>query len=324
MHGTIFGLFHVILTSDPKHTKYQFNCLKLMKNLSTNFPLFSRNFSLNLNGQRVSLHEPIVMGIINTTPDSFYQASRLPDPVEAVRVGREMMDQGALILDVGAASSRPGAEMISEEEEISRLTPVVEALRNELPGCFLSIDTWRSGVVRRMHQGFRIDMVNDISSGQWDPAIFSTIADLGLPYVIMHMQGSPASMQDHPRYEHVVDDLLQFFGERVHKLRKMGVNDIIIDPGFGFGKTPEQNYRLLHDLDTFRILELPLMVGISRKSMIYSALNSSPENALNGTTAAHMAALLNGANLLRVHDVKPAVETVKIFQQIVNSRLQSV
>ncbi len=295
-----------------------------MNNLSTNFPLFSRDFSLNLNGTKVSLNEPMVMGIINTTPDSFYHGSRLPDPSEAVRVGREMIEQGAGILDVGAISSRPGAETVPEEEEVNRLIPVVQALRNELPGSFLSIDTWRSGVVRTLHRQFRIDMVNDISAGRWDPAMFSTIADLGLPYIIMHMQGSPADMQENPQYEHVVDDLLQFFGERVHKLRKMGVNDIIIDPGFGFGKTMEQNFRLLRDLDAFRILELPLMAGISRKSMIYNTLNCSPEDALNGSTAAHMVALINGARLLRVHDVKPAVEAVKIFQQIVNSRLQSV
>jgi dihydropteroate synthase len=228
------------------------------------------------------------------------------------------------MLDVGAVSSRPGAAEISEEEEVNRLSPVMEALRNEFPDCFISIDTWRSGVVRKIHHKFRVDIVNDITAGRNDPAIFNVVADLGLPYIMMHMQGSPVNMQEDPSYEHVVDDLLQFFGEKVHKLRKMGVNDIIIDPGFGFGKTLDQNYKLLLHLDSFRILELPILVGISRKSMIYKSLNCNPEEALYGTTAAHMAALMKGANILRVHDVKAAAETVKIFQQIVNSRLQAV
>ena len=295
-----------------------------MKNLSTTFPLFSREFSLNLNGRRVTFNEPLVMGIINVTPDSFYRGSRFPEPGEAVKVAKEMLDQGARMLDVGAVSSRPGAEEITEEEEISRLAPLIGILRKEIPECVISVDTWRSGVVRKMHQQFRIDLVNDISAGLRDPDIFSTVADLGLPYIMMHMRGTPTTMQDDPRYHHVVDDLLQFFGERIYLLRKMGVNDIVVDPGFGFGKTLEQNYRLLLELDSFRVLELPIMVGISRKSMIYKLLNCEPEDALNGTTAAHMAALLKGANLLRVHDVKAAVETVKIFQQVVDSRTHSV
>jgi dihydropteroate synthase len=295
-----------------------------MKNLSTTFPLFSSEFSLNLNGRRVSFDGPLVMGIINATPDSFYGGSRFPEPAEAVRVAREMLGQGAGMVDVGAVSSRPGAREITEEEEISRLAPLIGAIRQEIPECVISVDTWRSRVVRKMHQQFRIDLVNDISAGQRDPDIFSTVADLGLPYIMMHMRGTPATMQDDPMYDFVVDDLLQFFGERLYLLRKAGVNDIVADPGFGFGKTLEQNYRLLLELDSFRILELPIMVGISRKSMIYKPLNCGPEDALNGTTAAHMAALLKGANLLRVHDVKAAVETVKIFQQVVNSRIRSI
>ncbi len=167
-------------------------------------------------------------------------------------------------------------------------------------------------------------MINDISAGELDPDMFSTIAELGVPYVLMHMQGTPDQMQDAPEYKEIVDDLLQFFGKRVHKLRKLGVNDIVIDPGFGFGKTIEQNYKLLEALDSFQMLELPLMVGISRKSMIYKTLELDPSEALNGTTASHMAALLKGASLLRVHDVKPAVETVKIFQQIVDSRTHGI
>lgn len=295
-----------------------------MKNFSTSGALFSRNLSLNLNGNILDLSTPRVMGIINATPDSFYEGSRLPDPGQAVQVAREMLRQGADILDVGAVSSRPGAEEISEEDELNRLSPVLEALRNQIPECVISVDTWRSGVASVVHERFGIDMINDISAGQLDPAMFSTVAKKGLSYVMMHMQGTPPSMQEAPQYDNVVDHLLQFFGERVHKLRKLGVNDIVIDPGFGFGKRLDQNYKILLNLDAFQVLELPLMVGISRKSMIYKTLESDPELSLNGTTAAHMAALLKGANLLRVHDVEAAVETVKIFQQIVNSHTQSV
>jgi dihydropteroate synthase len=180
----------------------------------------------------------------------------------------------------------------------------------------MSVDTWRSGVARFVADRFGIQLINDISAGRLDPEMFPVMAQLGIPYVIMHMQGTPASMQDDPVYNHVVDDVLQFFAERVYQLRKLGLNDIVIDPGFGFGKTLDQNYQLLKQLDLFRILELPLLVGISRKSMIYSLLDCEPDQALNGTTAAHMAALMQGANLLRVHDVAAAKETVKIFMQI--------
>ena len=295
-----------------------------MKNFSTTGTLFSRNLSLNLNARILDLSTPRIMGIINATPDSFYQGRRLPEPFRAVEMAREMFDQGADMVDVGAVSSRPGAEEISETEELNRLSPVIDALRNELPESTISVDTWRSGVAKEIHQRFGIDMVNDISAGQLDPAMFRTMAELGIPYVMMHMQGIPENMQDEPVYQNLVDDLLQFFGERIYKLRKLGLNDIVVDPGFGFGKTLEQNYDLLLELGSFRMLELPLMVGISRKSMIYKVLDSDPQQALNGTTAAHMAALLNGASILRVHDVKAAVETVKIFQQIVNSASGSV
>lgn len=264
----------------------------------------------------MNLSTPRVMGILNTTPDSFYDGSRVPEPGQAVEKAREMIEQGADILDVGAVSSRPGSEEISEKEELERLSPVLEALRNMFPEFPISIDTWRSGVARTIRERFGIHMINDISAGTLDPDMFATMAQLGIPYVMMHMQGTPPTMQDDPAYENVVDDLLQFFAERVYRLRKLGLNDIIIDPGFGFGKTLEQNYKLLGEFDSFQMLELPLMAGISRKSMIYKVLESEPDQALNGTTAAHMALLLKGANLLRVHDVAAAKETVKIFQQI--------
>ncbi len=305
--------------SFAKLTKYRLNNRVLSNNFSTSATLFSRNLSLNLGGRIADLSTPVVMGIINVTPDSFFSGSRLSEPSHAVQAAREMLDQGALIIDVGAVSSRPGAGEIPPEEELKRLTPVVEAIRTELPECAISVDTWRSGVAKAMVQRFRIDMINDISAGQMDPEMFASMAELNIPYVIMHMKGVPSNMQNTPQYRNVVDDILQFFGERVHKLRKLGINDIVIDPGFGFGKTLEQNYQLLHGLDAFRILELPLMVGVSRKSMIYNALGIEPGQALNGTTAAHMAALMGGANILRVHDVREAMETVKIFLQIVKN-----
>jgi len=295
-----------------------------MKNFSTSGPLFSRNLSLNLKGRILDLSLPKVMGIINATPDSFYDGSRLPEPHQAVETARQMINQGAAILDVGAVSTRPGAEEVSEEEELNRLSPVLEALRNEFPDFPISIDTWRSGIAKTTHQRYRVDMINDISAGQLDPNMFPTLSKLQLPYVMMHMQGTPDTMQENPDYGDVSDELLQFFAERVHQLRKLGLNDILIDPGFGFGKTLEQNYKLLLNLEAFQMLELPIMVGISRKSMIYRVLELNPDEALNGTTAAHMAALLKGASLLRVHDVKAAVETVKIFLQIVESRARKV
>jgi len=287
-----------------------------MKNFSTSTPLFSKNLSLNLGGRIMNLSTPRIMGIINATPDSFYHESRAASPELAVEKAREMIDQGADILDLGAVSSRPGAEEISESEELDRLSPTLEALRNNFPEFPLSVDTCRSGVARSVKERFGIHMINDISAGNLDPAMFSTMAELGIPYIMMHMQGTPATMQEEPAYDHLVDELLHFFAERVYKLRKLGLNDIIIDPGFGFGKTLEQNYELLREFNSFQMLELPIMAGISRKSMIYKLLGTGPELALNGTTAAHMAALLKGANLLRVHDVAAAKETVKIFQQI--------
>jgi dihydropteroate synthase len=287
-----------------------------MKNFSTSAPLFSRNLSLNLGGTIMDLSTPRVMGIINATPDSFYDGSRVPEPAQAVQKARDMIQQGADILDVGAVSTRPGAKEISETEELERLTPVLEALRQEFPDFPISVDTWRSVVARAVCDRFGIQVINDISAGTFDPDMFSTMAGLGVPYIIMHMQGSPADMQDAPAYENVVDELLQFFAERIYKLRNLGLNDIVIDPGFGFGKTLEQNYTLLGKFEAFRMLELPLMAGISRKSMIYKLLDTEPDGALIGTTAAHMALLLKGASLLRVHDVQAAVETVKIFRQI--------
>lgn len=287
-----------------------------MKNFSTSDPLFSRNLSLNLGGTIMDLSTPRVMGILNLTPDSFYEGNRVPEPAMAIEMAREMIEQGADILDVGAVSSRPGAHEITEAEEMERLSPVMEALRGTYPDFPISVDTWRANVARAVTERFGVQMINDISAGSLDPEMFSTMARLGIPYIIMHMKGTPENMQDDPVYENVVDELLQFFAERVYKLNLLGLNDIVIDPGFGFGKNIDQNYELLAHFDSFQMLELPLMAGVSRKSMIYKLLESNPDTALNGTTAAHMALLQKGARLLRVHDVRAAVETIKIFQQI--------
>lgn len=264
----------------------------------------------------MDLSSPRIMGILNATPDSFYHGSRVPEAGQAVERARQMIEQGADMLDVGAVSSRPGAADMTEAEELERLIPVLEALREQFPEFPISVDTWRSGVARRVTERFGIQLINDISAGTLDPDMFPLMAQLGIPYIIMHMQGTPANMQEDPVYRHVVDDLLQYFAEKVYSLKNLGLNDIVIDPGFGFGKTLEQNYLLLKKLDSFRMFELPLLVGISRKSMIYNLLECNPDQALNGTTAAHMVALLQGANLLRVHDVAAAKETVKIFRQI--------
>jgi dihydropteroate synthase len=215
-------------------------------------------------------------------------------------------------------STRPGAEEIPEEEEIRRLSPVLEALRRELPDIPISLDTWRSGVAKAMHERHGIHMINDISAGELDPGMFSTVARLGIPYIMMHMQGTPADMQEAPSYRHVTDDIVQYFAERIFRLRKQGIADILVDPGFGFGKTMEQNYQLLRELDAFAMLELPVLVGLSRKSMLYRALDVDAAQALNATTAAHMAALMGGASILRVHDVAAARECVEIFRRIVH------
>jgi len=264
------------------------------------------------------------MGIINITDDSFYEGSRYNDPQSIVRGARKMVNEGVDIIDAGAFSSRPGATPISEEEEFDRLHMALYALRNEFPELVISVDTYRASIAETMVKEYKVDIINDISGGEMDPEMIKTIGKLKVPYIIMHMKGTPENMQKEPEYDNIVDEILRFFGSKVSTLVKEGVNDIIVDPGFGFGKTLEHNYTLLNHLDSFRMLELPIMVGISRKSMIYKILDVHPEESLNGTTAVHMAALLKGANILRVHDVKPAKETVKIFDEIVKGGKQTL
>lgn len=287
-----------------------------MNKFSTPTSIFSKNISLNINGKIMDLSTPRVMGILNATPDSFYEGSRLQDHRKAMDKAATMIRDGADFLDVGAVSTRPGASPVTAEIEKERLKSILEPIRDLWPEFPVSVDTWRSEIAAWAHENYQIQLINDISAGSFDEKMFPTMARLGIPYILMHMQGTPENMQDDPDYIQVVDDLLSFFSERVEALRKLGMTDIIIDPGFGFGKSLEQNYELLRELDSFQILELPILVGISRKSMIYKVLETEPDHALNGSTALHMAALMKGARLLRVHDVKEAVECIRIFQQI--------
>ena len=253
------------------------------------------------------------MGILNCTPDSFYDGGQWNSDATILRHVEKMVHEGATFIDVGGYSSRPNAQHISEEEELKRVMPILKMLVKEFPDILLSIDTFRSNVAA---EGIAAGacMVNDISAGTMDAEMFSTIAHLQVPYIIMHMQGTPQNMQYSPTYTDIVYELIQYFSEKIYQLRKLGVNDIIIDVGFGFGKTIAQNYILLKQLALFKNLEVPILTGISRKSMLYKLLETTPDKALNATTVANTIALLNGTDILRVHDVKEACEAVKIVR----------
>ncbi len=276
---------------------------------------FSHRSTINLNGSLLSLHSPVVMGILNITPDSFFDGGRFIRPAVAVERMGEMLDQGAHIIDVGGVSSRPGAKAISEEEEEKRLVPMVKRLAVEFPQAVMSVDTFRARIAQKAIEA-GASMVNDISGGLMDKDMFHMVAQLKVPYVLMHMQGTPGNMQKDPRYQDVVTDISRFFAQQLYALRKRGVEDVILDPGFGFGKTLDHNYTLLKELRHFRIFECPVLVGVSRKSMVNKLLGVSAEAALNGTTALHMAALDGGVRILRVHDVKEARETIKIWEKL--------
>ncbi len=271
---------------------------------------------INCKGKLLDLNTPKIMGILNVTPDSFFDGGRYTDQEKIYNRIKKLFDEGADIVDIGAFSSRPGADLPDEETEWNRLLPALELVKNEFSDKCFSLDTFRSKIAYRAVADYGVGIINDISAGNLDPQMFATIKDLQVPYVIMHMQGTPATMQQNPQYDDVTLDVIKFFSEKLARLHELGVNDVIVDPGFGFGKTLEQNYELLANLDKFKILEHPLLVGVSRKSMIYKLLDSTPQEALNGTTAVHTIALLKGANILRVHDVKEAVETVKIVEML--------
>ena len=271
---------------------------------------------INVNGRLMDLSEPQVMGILNVTPDSFYAGSRMETEKDIINRLHQITSEGASILDIGAYSSRPDAEHISTEEEMNRLRTGLDLVRKHQPEAVVSVDTFRADVAKMCVEEFGAAMINDISAGQLDAAMFGTIAQLGVPYIMMHMQGTPQNMQMNPHYDNLLKEVFLYFAERVQKLRDLGVNDIIIDPGFGFGKTLEHNYELMNHLDEFQLFELPLLVGISRKSMIYKLLGTTPEEALNGTTVLNTLALMKGANILRVHDVKAAKEAVTLVEKM--------
>jgi len=272
---------------------------------------------INIGGKLVDFSQPMVMGVLNLTPDSFYDGGKLTDiNTTANKVGR-MIDEGASIIDIGGQSTRPGAEPISAVEEWNRIKDELVLLRKSFPQTIFSVDTFYSEVAEKA-VATGADIINDVSGGTIDEKMFDTIAKLKVPYILMHMKGTPQTMQQAPQYENVVKEVMDFFVERIHKLTALGVNDIIIDPGFGFGKLPEHNYELLSRLSVFKILERPVMVGISRKSMVNKVVGTKPEDALNGTTVLHTVALQNGATILRVHDVKEAVEVLKITEKILN------
>ncbi len=279
--------------------------------------MFYQQTTLNCNGHLLDITEPIVMGILNITPDSFFEGSRVQSAENLLKTAEKMLHDGATILDMGGMSSRPGATIISEKEELNRIIPAIETVIRYFPEAIISVDTLRANVARKsVEAGAR--MVNDISGGSFDNTMFQTIADLkNIPYILMHMKGdNPITMQKQAIYDDITVEILDFFIERLGILRGLAVKDIIIDVGFGFGKTIEHNYTLLKKMHVFKMLEVPILAGLSRKAMVWKTLNIAPEHALNGTTALHVIALQQGAKILRVHDVKEAVETVKLFQMV--------
>ncbi len=272
--------------------------------------------SININGELLDFSTPLVMGILNVTPDSFYSGSRKQSEEEIVSRVCQIIEEGGKIVDIGGQSTTPTSTLIPAKEELKRLEPILRLIRKEFPNTILSIDTFYSEVARPAVEKYGVNIINDISGGQIDDNMFETVARLNVPYILMHMRGTPQTMQQHTHYDNFIQDILYYFSEKLSKLNLLGVNDIIIDPGFGFSKTTDQNYQLMAYLKYFNIFDVPILVGISRKSMIYKLLECTPQESLNGTSALNTFALLSGANILRVHDVKEAVECVKIVGKI--------
>ena len=269
---------------------------------------------INVNGFLLDLSSPCVMGILNVTPDSFYAGSRMQTEIDITHRIEQIVGEGAGIIVVGAYSSRPNAENVSPAEEMERLRMGLGILRKVQPDAVVSVDTFRADVARMCVEEYGVAIINDIAAGEMDGDMFRTVADLNVPYIMMHMQGTPQNMQQNPHYDNLLKEVFMYFARKAQQLRDLGVKDIILDPGFGFGKTVEHNYELLAHLEEFRIFELPLLAGVSRKSMIYRLLGTTPQEALNGTTVLDTICLLKGADILRVHDVREAVETVKIVE----------
>jgi dihydropteroate synthase len=283
---------------------------------STATKFLKRKNTINLNGRLLDLAKPVVMGILNVTPDSFFDGGKYKTEKKVLKRAEEILEQGGTIIDIGALSTQPGAEAISTKDEIDRLLPAVKSVKKAFPNAFVSIDTYRSWVALKVIEDCGPCMVNDVSGGNFDVHMYDTVGKLGVPYVLMHMQGTPLKMQENPEYEDIIRDISMFFTDCVKKLTKAGVKDVIIDPGFGFGKTLEHNYELLNRLDSFKVFQLPLLVGVSRKSMISKLLGSNTEEALNGTSVVNTLALMGGADILRVHDVREAVEAVRIMNMV--------
>jgi len=277
--------------------------------------IFSVNKTLNVRGKLIDLSEPKVMGILNVTPDSFYDGFKYTDETSILKQVEKMVSEGADFIDVGGNSTRPGAEDISEEEELKRVLPAVKAIFKNFPAVIVSIDTFRANVARKIvEEGASI--VNDISGGNLDQGMFETIASLQVPYILMHMKGTPQTMVKESNYENLLKEILDYFHEKIHRLHSLHIKDIIVDPGFGFAKSVDQNFELLNKLDRFKILEKSMLVGLSRKSMIWRTLKTNPDSALNGTTALNTIALIKGASILRVHDVKEAKEVIQLVNQV--------
>jgi dihydropteroate synthase len=277
--------------------------------------VFQQKSTLNVRGKLLDLSKPKIMGILNLTPDSFFDGGRNNNLQDALKKTEQILIEGAEIIDIGAYSSRPGAEHISEETESARLIPVLNAIVNEFPDAVISIDTFRSEIAKiAVNEGAGI--INDISAGAMDPGMFQTISNLGVPYIMMHMKGTPQTMASMNDYENITTEVCEYFASRIQILNNLGVKDLIVDPGFGFAKNLEQNYELLANLEHLKSTGHPVLVAVSRKSMIYKLLETDSENALNGTTAANTIALMKGANILRVHDVKAAIEVLKIVNQL--------
>lgn len=275
-----------------------------------------RKNTINLAGELINFSQPVVMGIVNVTPDSFFDGGNLEDEKVLLQLVEKMIMDGAGIIDVGGISTRPGAPLISTKIELGRLLPAVKAIRKAFPEIPISVDTFRSWVAVRVIDEIGPIIVNDISGGTLDSKMFETVGKMEVPYILTHIQGIPKDMQENPQYENVVKEVSSYFGEKVKRLTKFGVKDVIIDPGFGFGKNMDHNYELLNRLDSFKVFQLPVMVGLSRKSVVCKALKVDPVNALNGTSVVNTLALLGGADILRVHDVKEAIETIKIFEAL--------
>jgi len=274
--------------------------------------------TINCGQKLLDFKKPMVMGIVNITPDSFYDGGKYNNTDSIIKRVSEIIDQGGNIIDIGGLSSRPKADQVSLDEELKRLVPAIKLVRKNFPGVVISIDTYRSSVARTMVNDFEVNIINDISAGEYDDKMFETIADLKVPYIIMHRAGAFSEMHNIPDYFDIITDLLKYFSKKLIKLNEIGVNDIIIDPGFGFSKSVDNNYEILKKLHAFHILNRPLLVGLSRKSMIYKLLNTDQQNALNGSSVMHTLALIGGANILRVHDVKEAIEVCTIYNKLKN------